>query len=1801
MNSRVVSVLFFLMLVAPVTTNAGSRLGAQALSLVQQNADGWTFEYRQQPMRSVTLELEGKPHLLFTGEGIPGASREGQPQLPTLATSLGIPIGDSVAIEMIGAKYATLENQLVAPVPEYRYTEEGEAIPVYNKDRVAYAADALFPLTVLTVDAPFTLRQQRIVTLRLSPYQYNPASRTLRHLVSGTVKVRRVPARNAPDLIKISTGAYPDPYFEDVYRSLLSNYAQAKEWRISFRPRPDKAGDPTRDWFEIGRTYYKIPVAEDRWYRVTKGDLAAAGASLFEIDTASVRLYSHGIEVPCLLRPDSSIEFYGLMNHGDSSYFDYWTDTNAYWLTWGGEPGLRYSTSPPVAGNPTADLGSAAVTTHFEKNTAFYRGASEEEINEVGPVPGKGWIWDFYIPNQTRSYPFILDTIDAVTGPQSTIRVWLYGTTSSPSAPVSHKAEFRINDSLVGEISFGQRQGALFNASFPTTWLRSGQNTLAIKSVDTGTFPNGFYLDWFEVDVQRFLLAVNNQLLFTSPAFSESTCVRFNVVGFSKSDIDVLSLIDGRRLSGGVIGGDSLLGYSISFQDTVRSPKTYVVVSASDQMRTLPPVKKEFTNIRANPEGADYVIITHRDFLSAAQTLAAHRRSFNGARVAVVTTDEIYDEFNYGVFKGESLKSYLRFAYDNWTAPAPSSVLLFGDAAYDDHHYFTNTTKRNYVPSYGVPTSDNWFGCFDSVNQYLPALLIGRFSVEDSIQAERAVSKITDYDSYALGEWNKNYLFVTGGDTPSEQYQFDAMSEALISDWVTPAPLGAQAFRVFKATPDLVDSRYKPVMKDLIKRGVVFLNYIGHASGKIWATDIGDPNDLENTTGKLPFVSSVSCNIGGFGDQSINTGAEDWTRADHKGAIALWGAVALGYASIGYALVDFFLNSLTIDSVRSFGALTTGARYHLWQSSGNSSEVRGAVQLTPLLGDPLSTFAVPKLPDLSTSASDLLVGGSTLKVGEYPFDLSLIVHNYGLASPDSISISVDDLYMGERNTVLSNAKIGPLRLRDSIVVAWNANAQPGRHTLEVLLDPLNAILEVTKANNAVSVDQYVYLNSLAGIKPLKDQVVSPGAQTLVVSSPLEMDSSTVQYYFELDTSATFSTPALVSSPPVTGDPAAASWSTPSLPSGQLYFWRSRTKTAQSDGEWVTSSFSTAEDAPSPPQVRLRQYSPKQFVRESLNHCTVNDSGVVLAPNPQVDIYCRSLGNRSDIAQEYYSTITVNDRSGYGYWWVWGESFLAARVSRADGFTEFRGFDVKGQYAQSDSLITFIRNTPVGDYIAIVVILDGQTGVTETLFGELESLGSTLARQILPGQSWSLIARRGYPSSALESLTNDSALVHFLLPTEFSDLPGSYTTGGIPVASSWDSLRWQWEGDPAKTSIRMDVFGARPSGNSDTLMVFPADSTAVSLRFLDPLTSGPTYSSLKLGATLLTSDSSVTPALAEWSLAFTAVPDLAISGRTVGIPDQTVQQGGTLQLPVQIYNLGYAPVDSARVVVSVYDKYNKARPIAFSQVGAIPVDGDATALVPIDTRNFPRRATLQIAVSPPKQGKDLVADNNVAYYTFNVVGSQASAIELFVDGMRVMDGDYVPTTPKILVRVPIPDEEHITLRRFEMLVDGKPIEHPSIGQQSPSSSLPVSAAEEYEFAPVLSNGLHEITARVAQANSFGDIDTLTRSLSVQVLSQSRIMQMYNYPNPFATETYFTFVLTGEAPPEELSIRIFTIAGRKIKEIIVPRSELQIGFNRVHWDGRDADGDELANGYYLYQATMKAGGKTETRIEKLAKIR
>ena len=102
------------------------------------------------------------------------------------------------------------------------------------------------------------------------------------------------------------------------------------------------------------------------------------------------------------------------------------------------------------------------------------------------------------------------------------------------------------------------------------------------------------------------------------------------------------------------------------------------------------------------------------------------------------------------------------------------------------------------------------------------------------------------------------------------------------------------------------------------------------------------------------------------------------------------------------------------------------------------------------------------------------------------------------------------------------------------------------------------------------------------------------------------------------------------------------------------------------------------------------------------------------------------------------------------------------------------------------------------------------------------------------------------------------------------------------------------------------------------------------------------------------------------------------------------------------------------------------------------------------------------------------------------------------------------------------------------------------------------------------------------------NSATQSIMFEVVpaGEIRIEDVLNYPNPFETQTTFTFKLNQDGWAE---IKIYTLDGRMIRHLeSVPASA---GFNMIPWDGRDDAGDELANGVYLYKVFISSWSEGE----------
>jgi flagellar hook assembly protein FlgD len=98
-------------------------------------------------------------------------------------------------------------------------------------------------------------------------------------------------------------------------------------------------------------------------------------------------------------------------------------------------------------------------------------------------------------------------------------------------------------------------------------------------------------------------------------------------------------------------------------------------------------------------------------------------------------------------------------------------------------------------------------------------------------------------------------------------------------------------------------------------------------------------------------------------------------------------------------------------------------------------------------------------------------------------------------------------------------------------------------------------------------------------------------------------------------------------------------------------------------------------------------------------------------------------------------------------------------------------------------------------------------------------------------------------------------------------------------------------------------------------------------------------------------------------------------------------------------------------------------------------------------------------------------------------------------------------------------------------------------------------------------------------------------------------VFNYPNPFNTETRFQFEHNRAGEPLSVDIQIFDVNGQLTKRI---QQELNSEGNRVSqitWDGTSDSGKPISSGMYVYRVIVKStvDGSTAADYSKLVYIK
>jgi hypothetical protein len=171
----------------------------------------------------------------------------------------------------------------------------------------------------------------------------------------------------------------------------------------------------------------------------------------------------------------------------------------------------------------------------------------------------------------------------------------------------------------------------------------------------------------------------------------------------------------------------------------------------------------------------------------------------------------------------------------------------------------------------------------------------------------------------------------------------------------------------------------------------------------------------------------------------------------------------------------------------------------------------------------------------------------------------------------------------------------------------------------------------------------------------------------------------------------------------------------------------------------------------------------------------------------------------------------------------------------------------------------------------------------------------------------------------------------------------------------------------------------------------------------------------------------------------------------------------------------------------------------------------------------------------------------------------------------------------------PDEVNVTLNgRMVSSVVKTPVGSPAAGSSSFAWRLD---------ADLSSLELNDGTNQIGTEWATGSGAVASRDVSVSASQTFKLDRYFVYPNPFNKATDVFYRVT--QPVREAKLEIYTLSGRLIRTI--EQDLPTVDLNRIHWDGRDEDGDGVANGVYLYHFEfVSPDGSRSTKEGKIARV-
>jgi hypothetical protein len=395
--------------------------------------------------------------------------------------------------------------------------------------------------------------------------------------------------------------------------------------------------------------------------------------------------------------------------------------------------------------------------------------------------------------------------------------------------------------------------------------------------------------------------------------------------------------------------------------------------------------RPEFMGLITGPDllessAPELLIISHRDFLPAANRLAEIRRKNQGYAVQVVNVADIYKQFSTSQQDIVAIRDFIRSVYyKSLQSGKPLKyVLLMGAASYDMKDRVKGNT--NFIPTYHYDAHNKGVTfCLDDFYGYLDSLSgdpargknrlwvsVGRIPCRTAAEAEGMVSKLERYDSpLSLGDWRTNISYVTDDVDISWETVFTSESERYaryidtVHSYLSVNKLFSDAFTQVSTGNTEKYPDVNQAIDRTMKNGCLFMNYQGHGGPAGWAQEaILDVPMIKawNNTWKMPVMFTATCEFSLYDDPGEQSAGELALLNPNGGPIALMSTTRLVFVSGNMAINNDFWTNYGFpkpnEPIPTLGDVFSRLK--------NRQNITSEDNKFALLGDPSMPLAFPK-------------------------------------------------------------------------------------------------------------------------------------------------------------------------------------------------------------------------------------------------------------------------------------------------------------------------------------------------------------------------------------------------------------------------------------------------------------------------------------------------------------------------------------------------------------------------------------------------------------------------------------------------------------------------------------------------------------------------------------------------------------------------------------------------------------------------------------------------------------------------